>query len=693
MSKDLLLEIGTEEIPAGLMTDILSNLEEVAADVFTDYRLNVGTVKVTGTPRRLVLYVEEAAEEQEDLHKEIRGPAKSIAFDEDGNPTQAGEGFARGQGLTPEELEIRDTEDGEYVFACTTEEGVDTEELLPDILPEIITRLDFSQSMRWADKDLEFIRPIQWLLSLYGSQVIHFSLAGIEASNCSRGHRFLSEGKIEIANPEEYFAVLEDEFVVADHHQRREMIVDQIEAIEAEKEVEVIVEDELLTEVNFLIEYPTALAGRFEAEFLELPEEVLITSMREHQWYFPVEDGSGNLENMFVTVRNGNQEHLDTVRAGNEKVLRARLADAKFFYEEDQQESLESKVDRLKDIIFQEDLGTIYEKVERLMAGAEKLARQLELSETKINQACRAAKLAKADLVTEMVNEFPKLQGIMGREYALLDGEPEAVAIAIFEHYLPRQADDDLPVSKLGQVVSITEKIDNIVGCFGVGLIPTGSEDPYALRRQAQGVVKILLTAELDLTLDQIVDNALELLADKLQRSREEVRSDVLAFFSGRLETLLEAEGIRYDVIDAVLAIDSFAVPDILSRAEAVMKFRQDDDFEALITGFKRASNLAEKAAASEEEIDAQLFTSEAEEELYSTYQEVKSKVDNLVAQEDYLVALQEVTKLKAPIDQLFNSVRVMAEDEEVKENRLNLLARVSDLLSQIADLTKIVID
>ena len=693
MSKDLLLEIGTEEIPAGFMEPAFTGLEELAKDLFDKNRIEIGALLVTGTPRRLTLYIEDVAQEQQDLEKEVRGPAKNIAFDENGEATKAGEGFAQGQGLTPDKLEIRDTENGEYVFACTTEEGQATRELLPDILTEIICNLEFPKAMRWGDQDMRFARPIKWLLSLYGKETIDFSVAEVKSSNWSRGHRFLSEGKIKIEEPEQYFASLEEAGVITDHKKRRKMIVEQIEEIEQKREVTIPIADDLLKEVNFLVEYPTALCGSFAEEFLELPEEVLITSMREHQRYFPVRNKEGELENLFITVRNGKEEHIDIVREGNEKVLQARLADGKFFYEEDQKEKLESKVEELKDIIFQEDLGTIYEKVERMINLAEEFAVKLGYNNNEVNQATRAAKLAKADLVTEMVNEFSKLQGVMGREYALIDGEDKAVAEAIFEHYLPRYADDKLPSTKIGRVASLADKIDNIVGCFSVGLIPTGSQDPYALRRQGLAVVKIITDAGLDITLKELINAALNLLINnnKLTRAKAEIKEDLMDFFALRLEKLLEDKDIRYDVINAVLATDFSDINDTILRAKAVMEFREEEGFAELITAFERASNLAEKGRG--QEVAPDLFTDSSEKKLYQKYQNLAAEITGLIKRKDYLTALKKVATLKPAIDNFFNSVMVMSDNEEIKENRLELLNAVSSLLTKIADLTEIVID
>ncbi len=693
MSKDLLLEIGTEEIPATFMEQSFKQLRELAKDIFSNHRIEIGEVVATGTPRRLVLHIKNMSEKQSDLEKDVRGPATRIAFDNAGDPTAAGAGFARGQGISPEELEIRDTDSGEYVFACTTEIGHETKELLPDLLVGLIQKLNFPKSMRWANEDMRFIRPIKWILSLFDEEVIPFSIAGVNSSNWSLGHRFLSEGRVEINHPSEYFNKLEEEFVIVDHQRREEMVLNQIKELEAEDDIKVIIDNSLLEEVNFLVEYPTALVGSFSEEFLELPVEVLITSMKEHQRYFPVEDAAGNLKNLFVTVRNGTEEYIDTVRAGNEKVLQARLSDAMFFYQEDQKSSLESKLEKLKDIIFLEDLGSLYEKVERMVSLSEEFASKLDLNDLEINQVKTAARLAKADLVTEMVNEFSKLQGTMGKYYAEIEGLDEEVSDAIFEHYLPRYANDILPSSKAGIIVSIADKIDNIVASFSVGIIPTGSQDPYALRRQAQGVMNIIVDTGLNLELDYLIDAALKILIekDKLQRSSTEVKAEVLDFFKLRLENLLEESNIRYDVSEAILAADYTNVNQTLLRAAALMEFREEDGFAELITAFNRVANLATKS--NNQEVNIELLQDSSERELYTAYLEAKEKMSVLLRSLEYKKALQEVAKLKPLIDKFFESVMVMDKDEEVKENRLGLLNLLSDLLSKTADLTKIVID
>ena len=694
MSKDLLFEIGTEEIPAGFMAGAFKNLKELAQTKFEQNRIETGKIKVTGTPRRLALYIEDVATKQSDLDKEIRGPAKNIAFDDDGNPTKAATGFAKGQGLSVDELEIRDTDNGEYVFAATTEHGQPTEKLLGDILAEIVLDLNFPKTMRWADKDLAFIRPIRWLLALYGEQNIELEIAGVKSDSQTRGHRFLGKDKIEIPEASDYFKLMEEQSVIVDHKQRKEMILKQIEAIEAEKEVEIKTESGLLSEVIHLIEYPTALCGEFEAEFLELPDDVLITSMREHQRYFPVYNNEGELKNLFVTVRNGDKKGLANVREGNEKVLRARLADAKFFYQADQESDLEAKVEELKDIIFHEGLGSIYDKVVRMQNLVADLGPKLNIKAQELNYAKRTAYLSKADLVTEMVNEFAKLQGVMGREYALLAGENGTVAQGIFEHYLPRYSGDQLPTTNAGRLVSIIDKIDNIVACFNLGLIPTGSQDPYALRRQAQGIIDILLAAEIKLPIKQLLELVTKQYKndDLLKRDKAKLIAEIIDFFELRLEKLLESKEIRYDVISAVLATEITEVNDLLNRAQQFMKFRKQEGFSELITAFERVSNLAKKKPT-RAELDSEQFVETVERKLYDEYLVVKKEVEKLLNQASYQQALAKISTLKTVIDEFFNQIMVMVDDEKIRNNRLALLDKIASLAQKIADLTKIVVD
>ena len=507
MSKTLLLEIGTEEVPAHVMPGILSQLKENAAKTFEELRIEYKNIKTLGTPRRSALLVEGLAEQQADLSKENRGPAVNIAFDADGNPTKAAQGFARGQGVKPEELV---TKDG-YVYAMVHEKGGQTVDLLGETLKGLVDGLNFPNNMHWADLDYKFIRPLRWLVALYGQDVIDFEVANVKSGRTSRGHRFLSEGDFEIANAEDYVEACRKASIIVDQNERCEMIRQQIAEVAAANGGQAEVNEDLLEEVLYLVEYPTALCGKFDEKYLALPAEAVITPMRDHQRYFPVLK-DGQLLPLFITIRNGGKEHLETVQHGNERVLRARLEDAQFFFDEDRKKTLEQHGEKLKTVVFQDGLGTIYDKALRLEVLAGYIADAIGANEQDKKDAVRAAKLAKADLVTGMVTEFTELQGVMGREYALLDGETKAVAQAIDEHYMPRFAGDSQPASVAGRIVSLADKIDTIVGTFSRGLIPTGSQDPFALRRQALGIVNMLKEAQYHISLSQLVAKAMELL-------------------------------------------------------------------------------------------------------------------------------------------------------------------------------------
>ena len=479
MAKDLLLEIGTEEVPAHVMPGVLAQLKERAEKAFQENRIAFASVRTLGTPRRMALLVKDLAEKQADVTSENRGPSVKIAFDADGKPTKAAQGFARGQHVAPEDLVEKDG----YVYAVVHETGKETAELLKTLLPELICALSFPNNMRWGSLEFKFIRPIRWLVALFDSEVIPFEVANVTSGRVSRGHRFLSQGDFSIAKADDYEKDCEAQYIIVDPEKRKAMIRAQIEAVAKENGGRAEITDDLLEEVLYLVEYPTALCGRFEEKYLQLPPEAVITPMRDHQRYFPVKDDAGKLLPLFITVRNGGKEYLETVQHGNERVLRARLADAQFFFDEDRKKSLEEHRDKLKTVVFQQGLGTMYEKTERLAQLADFIADEIGADEKAHKHARRAALLSKADLVTGMVTEFTELQGIMGREYAKLDGECEKVAIAIDEHYMPRFAGDAQPQTTAGRIVSTADKIDTIVGTFHLGKIPTGSQDPFALRR------------------------------------------------------------------------------------------------------------------------------------------------------------------------------------------------------------------
>lgn len=685
MSKTLLLEIGTEEVPAHVMPGILSQLKENAAKTFEELRIEYKNIKTLGTPRRSALLVEGLAEQQADLSKENRGPAVNIAFDADGNPTKAAQGFARGQGVKPGELV---TKDG-YVYAMVHEKGGQTVDLLGDTLKGLVYGLNFPNNMHWADLDYKFIRPLRWLVALYGQDVIDFEVANVKSGRTSRGHRFLSEGDFEIANAEDYVEACRKASIIVDQNERCEMIRQQIAEVAAANGGQAEVNEDLLEEVLYLVEYPTALCGKFDEKYLALPAEAVITPMRDHQRYFPVLK-DGQLLPLFITIRNGGKEHLETVQHGNERVLRARLEDAQFFFDEDRKKTLEQHGEKLKTVVFQDGLGTIYDKALRLEVLAGYIADAIGANEQDKKDAVRAAKLAKADLVTGMVTEFTELQGVMGREYALLDGETKAVAQAIDEHYMPRFAGDSQPASVAGRIVSLADKIDTIVGTFSRGLIPTGSQDPFALRRQALGIVNMLKEAQYHISLSQLVAKAMELLkiADAGQQAK--LQNDVADFMKLRLKNVLADAGIRYDVVDAVfVTVDD--IYGVFLRAQAVNEAVKQD-MEKTIQAFVRTGNIARKAEDVQAAVETGLLAEQVEKDLYKAYEVAASKVEKEIATQDYAGAIATLSQLAAPIDAFFDGVMVMDKDEKIKNNRLGLLKLVDNLICQVADFSKIVL-
>ena len=684
MAKDLLLEIGTEEVPAHVMPGVLAQLKERAEKAFQENRIAFASVRTLGTPRRMALLVKDLAEKQADVTSENRGPSVKIAFDADGKPTKAAQGFARGQHVAPEDLVEKDG----YVYAVVHETGKETAELLKTLLPELICALSFPNNMRWGSLEFKFIRPIRWLVALFDSEVIPFEVANVTSGRVSRGHRFLSQGDFSIAKADDYEKDCEAQYIIVDPEKRKAMIRAQIEAVAKENGGRAEITDDLLEEVLYLVEYPTALCGRFEEKYLQLPPEAVITPMRDHQRYFPVKDDAGKLLPLFITVRNGGKEYLETVQHGNERVLRARLADAQFFFDEDRKKSLEEHREKLKTVVFQQGLGTMYEKTERLAQLADFIADEIGADEKAHKHARRAALLSKADLVTGMVTEFTELQGIMGREYAKLDGECDKVAIAIDEHYMPRFAGDAQPQTTAGRIVSTADKIDTIVGTFHLGKIPTGSQDPFALRRQALGLVHMMIEAKYHLSISRLVAKAMDLYGITETEERAKMQADVAEFLRLRLRNVLEAEQIRYDAADAVLG-DVDDIYNVLLRARAVTAFTGQKDAARSMQAFVRVANIARKNAA--ETIYPERFHMAEEKALYQAYTSTKSAVESLVSGEDFEGAIDALTELVAPIDAFFDNVMVMDKDETIRENRLALLRSVDAVIRDVADFTKIV--
>ncbi len=686
MTKDLLLEIGTEEIPAKFMPGALAQLENITKAKLADLRISHGEVRTVGTPRRMAVIVRAVAASQADKHSENKGPSVKIAFAEDGTPTKAALGFARGQGVDPSAFVVKDG----YVYAVVQEIGRPVTELLPNLLSDIVNHLSFPKSMRWGDLDMRFVRPIRWVVALFGGEVVPFNLPGVTSGKVTRGHRFLGEAEVEINSVDDYFAKLGENFVMVDQDVRRRVIKEQIENLAVSRGGTATIDEELLEEVVHLVEYPTALCGSFEEKYLSLPPEAIITPMREHQRYFPVTGQDGKLLPMFITVRNGGSEHIDIVRHGNERVLKARLADARFFFEEDQKVPLANRVDKLKSIVFQEGLGTLYDKVLRLERLAAAIGHMLGINQDELDVVNRGAHLAKADLVTGMVYEFTELQGIMGREYARLNGEKPAVAQAIFEHYLPRFAGDMLPQTTAGRLISIADKMDNIVATFSRGLIPTGSQDPYALRRQALGIVNILIDANYHISLTAVAGQAMDLLGITDNERRTKLLADLQEFFRLRIKNVLTDENLRYDMIDAVLATGVDDVYDVWLRAKAMAIEGGTIAMQKAVQALVRVGNLAKSAGS--ETINAGLFSADAEHALYKAYMEATTAIEKYEAEKNYQGVLTVLAAMAAPIDAFFGAVMVMVEDTAVKNNRLALLKAISRLSAHTADLTKIVV-
>lgn len=719
----LLFEIGTEEIPAKFMPGILAQLQELAEKKMTELRIPFEAVKVYGTPRRMTFIASGVAEAQADSTVEAKGPSAKIAF-VNGEPSKAALGFARGQGVDVKDLVVRDN----YVYAVKHLAGAAVKDLLPGLLHDILTSLNFPKNMRWADHEFRFVRPIRWLVALFGTEVIPVEITGVKSGKFSRGHRFLrpsaveagkehesvldaakaffdtaaskvknsvasavigATGVVEIPDADAYEKVLYDNFVMVDQDARRELIREQVTELGIAEGGHVEIDEDLLEEVNYLVEWPTALCGKFEEKFLALPKECIITPMRDHQRYFPVMAEDGSLLNKFITVRNGGKDHLEVVAHGNERVLRARLSDAEFFFNEDRKQSLADRLEKLKTVSFQEGLGNMNDKSNRLVQASNMLSMAInaKVDKEKLN---RAALLCKCDLVTGMVVEFTELQGVMGREYAKLDGEAPEVALGIFEHYLPRFAGDELPKTDIGRIVGIADKLDNICATFSRGLAPTGSQDPYALRRQALGIINILLDANYHISLYKVIAGSLYLLNIAPEQTGKLV-PQIAEFMKQRLRNMLIDQGIRYDVVDAVLAEernDDFA--DLYARAVALNNFVASEAAPALIQAATRVANLCKKIEA-ETAINPQLFEVEAETALHTAAMEANKEVLAASVQYDYATVLTEATKLVDPINKFFDDVMVMAEDVKIKNNRLALLSAVKDVTHAVGDLNAIV--
>ena len=680
MAKDLLFEIGAEEIPAGFMPNILGQLKQLAETKLNDAHLPFESIATYGTPRRLALIVKGLADTSAEISERHKGPSASIAYDADGNATKAAIGFARGKGLDVADLVV---EDG-YIYAETKTAGVPAKDIVTDMLPQLITGLNFPKSMHWGNLDAKFVRPVRWLVALLDEEVIPVEFATVKSGNVTRGHRFLGADEITIKNAASYVDTLKENFVMVDQDARRELISKQLHDIAASKNASIVWDDDLLEEINYLVEWPTALCGGFEESYLALPDAAIITPMKDHQRYFPLVDQAGKLLPMFLTVRNGSDHSIEVVQAGNERVLRARLDDAKFFFNEDRKKPLIDRQDGLTKIVFQEGLGNLADKTERLLKLGRVFGEECGLHEDAAVVLERATELAKTDLTTGMVTEFTELQGVMGKEYALLDGESPEVAEAIFEQYLPRFAGDVLPQTEAGKVLSIIDKVDNIVATFSRGLIPTGSQDPYALRRQTIGILNILLGSEWNISLRPIFKASMELLnvaADK----QEELLNQVEEFFTLRLKNIFLDREVPHHVIDLLLSNNELSVADAEGLVNALLANRIDENVE-LVQAYTRMYNLVKDVEYTG--VNSDLLKEDAEKALFEAAS--KASEASLAAWEagDYAAVVAVPATLVPTINQFFEDVMVMDKDEAIKANRLQLVRLAYSVMAIIGDIS-----
>ena len=680
MAKDLLFEIGAEEIPAGFMPNILGQLKQLAETKLNDAHLPFESIATYGTPRRLALIVKGLADTSAEISERHKGPSASIAYDADGNATKAAIGFARGKGLDVADLVV---EDG-YIYAETKTAGVPAKDIVTDMLPQLITGLNFPKSMHWGNLDAKFVRPVRWLVALLDEEVIPVEFATVKSGNVTRGHRFLGADEITIKNAASYVDTLKENFVMVDQDARRELISKQLHDIAASKNASIVWDDDLLEEINYLVEWPTALCGGFEESYLALPDAAIITPMKDHQRYFPLVDQEGKLLPMFLTVRNGSDYSIEVVQAGNERVLRARLDDAKFFFNEDRKKPLIDRQDGLTKIVFQEGLGNLADKTERLLKLGRVFGEECGLHEDAAVVLERATELAKTDLTTGMVTEFTELQGVMGKEYALLDGESPEVAEAIFEQYLPRFAGDVLPQTEAGKVLSIIDKVDNIVATFSRGLIPTGSQDPYALRRQTIGILNILLGSEWNISLRPIFKASMELLNVPAEK-QEELLGQVEEFFTLRLKNIFLDREVPHHVIDLLLSNNELSVADAEGLVNALLANRIDENVE-LVQAYTRMYNLVKDVEYTG--VNTDLLKEDAEKALFEAAS--KASEASLAAWEanDYAAVVAVPATLVPAINKFFEDVMVMDKDEAIKANRLQLVRLAYSVMAIIGDIS-----
>ncbi|MBU7459672.1 MULTISPECIES: glycine--tRNA ligase subunit beta [Lactiplantibacillus] len=693
MAKTYLLEIGLEEMPAHVVTPSVLQLKERMTKFLTDARLDFEDIKTFSTPRRLTVQVLGLADKQADVKKEVRGPAKKIAQDADGNWTKAAIGFSKGQGASTDDIVFKDVKGTPYVFVQTFKAGKTAAEVLTAGIKDVITKMNFPTMMKWSTFSFKYIRPIRWIVSLLDDAIVPVEILDVTADRVSRGHRFLDHD-VEIATALDYEDDLASVQVIADADKRKAKIREQIADLAQAHDWQIKVNEDLLEEVNNLVEFPTAFAGDFDTKYLTIPDEVLITSMRDHQRFFYVTDADDNLLPHFVSVRNGNTDHLENVALGNQKVLTARLEDAAFFYHEDQQHSIQEYVERLKKVSFHDKIGTMYEKMQRVMVISAFLADRFGLTETEKNQLHRAAQIYKFDLVTGMVGEFPELQGVMGDKYAVLKGEDPVVGQAIREHYMPISADGDLPKSKVGAVLAIADKVDSISSFFAVGLTPSGSNDPFALRRQAFGIVRIVRDQGWDFPIRQI-ETAIqkELAANDATYNLDFAKqtAPVADFLTDRVKQWFSNHKLRYDIVDTVIKGSRQDIREMFKAADVLNAHQDDPQFKDTIEAFTRLLRITAKAKldAGDLTVDPSLFENDAEQKLYDAVEDLKQKVTSTMSMEDRFTALASLRPL---IVDYFEQTMVMSKDDQVRDNHLKQLLTIAQMVNVMGDLNQLVV-
>ncbi|MCG6909131.1 MAG: glycine--tRNA ligase subunit beta [Deltaproteobacteria bacterium] len=688
---NLLVEIGAEEIPAGYIAPALEAITANLLKKLSAARIEHGGAHTFGTPRRLAVMVEQVAAKQPTISKDVQGPPEKVAFDADGNPTVPAVKFAEKVGVPVTSLKLKETEKGRYLSARVTERGLATKTLLQRMLPEVILATPFPKTMKWATLDIQFARPVHSVVALLGKQIVPFKLDNIKSGRHSYGHSFMHPGKVKIEHPDGYLDALRGVEVIADIGERRQMVLQEIERAASAVGGNILPDEELVDIVTNLVEFPVATAGKFDDDFLAIPREILITAMREHQKYFAVVDGGGKLMPYFIAVNNTRTRDLGLVATGHQRVLRARLSDAKFFYNSDVKASFGPWIEKLKGVLFQAKLGSMQEKVGRVKMLAAYLADQAGKDAGFRSRVTRAAELCKADLVSQVVVEFPKLQGVMGRVYAGVAGEPQDVASAIEEHYRPTFSGGKLPVTDTGAILAIADKIDSICGCFSVGLIPTGASDPYALRRQGIGIVNIMQDKAFGFSLQDLIAKSLELFKSKADFDFTEIVEKVHTFIQNRMAHILVENGFSKDVVAAVTSAGAENVPQVWRRVKALEDLKGAPDFEPLAAAFKRVVNIIRKTEGGvQTRVDEDLFSHASEKDLLTAFRDVENQVSALFASGDFEEALLKIASLKDAVDAFFDGVLVMAEDLKVRNNRLALLGGIAALFGQFADFSKL---